>query len=84
MVTSEMIYIFSSFIIKSSVYAVFCFVSLRDRIFILFLLMNIYFSKENSRSLSESNGHPLRDTCAAPERERSHFFVLGYRQAKTS
>ena len=39
MVTSEMLYIFSSFIIKSSMHAVFCFVSLRDRIFILFLLM---------------------------------------------
>jgi hypothetical protein len=39
MVTSEMPYIFSSCIIKSSIYAVFCFVSLRDRIFILFLLM---------------------------------------------
>jgi hypothetical protein len=37
--TSKMLDIFSSFIIKSSIYAVFCFVSLRDRIFILFLLM---------------------------------------------
>ena len=39
MVTSEMLDIFSSFIIKSSIYAVFCFVSLRDIIFILFLPM---------------------------------------------
>jgi hypothetical protein len=44
MVTSEMLYIFSSFIIKSSMHAVFCFVSLRDRIFILFMLMTLYLS----------------------------------------
>ena len=40
MFASDILYIFFSFIIKSSIYAVFRFVSLRDRIFILFLLMS--------------------------------------------
>ena len=39
MFINDIFYIFFSFIIKSSIYAVFRFVSLRDRIFILFLLM---------------------------------------------
>jgi hypothetical protein len=65
MFTSDNFYIYFSFIIKSSIYAVFRFVSLRDRIFILVLLMiwpEYVFLKKNSRSLSESIGHPLRDT----------------------
>ena len=60
----------------------FCFV---DRIFILFLLMTwseYLFLNKTSRSLSESNGHPLRDTQADPEEDRPHF-VLDYRLVKT-
>ena len=74
--TSDIFYIFFSFIIKSSIYAVFRFVSLRDRIFIIVLLMiwpEYLFLKKPSRSLSESNGHPLRDTQAYPEGDRSPF-----------
>ena len=37
MFTSDIFYIFFSFIIKSSIYAIFHFDSLRDRIFILFV-----------------------------------------------
>jgi hypothetical protein len=42
MFTSDIFLYICSFIIKSSIYAVFHFVSLRDKIFIVFLLMNIY------------------------------------------
>jgi hypothetical protein len=52
--------------LSSRLYAVFRFVSLRDRIFILFLLMTwpeyLFLKKKPSRSLSELNGHPIRDT----------------------
>jgi hypothetical protein len=39
MLTRDILYIYFKFIIKSSAYAIFRFVSLRDIIFILFLLM---------------------------------------------
>ena len=49
MFTSDIFHIFFSFIIKSSIYAVFRFVSLHDSKFILFLLMTWpeYLSKKN-------------------------------------
>ena len=85
MFTSNILYIFFH-LLSSRLYAVFRFVSLHDRIFILFLLMTWpeYLFKKNktSRSLSESNGHPIRDTQADPEGDTPPFFVLGYRLVK--
>jgi len=51
-------------------------------------LARIFISKKNdnnktSKSLSESSGHPIRDTWADPEGDRAPFFVLGYRLVKT-
>ena len=80
MFRSDIFNIFFSFIIRSSIYAVFRFVSLRD-IFILFLLMTwpeYLFLKPTSRSLPESIGYPLRDTYADQE-GTGPLFVLGYR-----
>jgi hypothetical protein len=43
MFTRDILYIYFFHLLSSRLYAVFRFFSLRDRIFILFLLMNIYF-----------------------------------------
>jgi hypothetical protein len=83
MVTSEMLYIFSSCIIKSSIYAVFCFVSLRDRIFILFLLITwpeyLFLKSKFQIPLRIKWPSPKRHICGPREGEVP-FFVLGYRQ----
>jgi hypothetical protein len=85
MVTSEMLYIFSSCIIKSSIYAVFCFVSLRDRIFILFLLITwpeyLFLKSKFQIPLRIKWPSPKRHICGPREGEVP-FFVLGYRQVK--
>ena len=87
MVTSEMLYIFSSFIIKSSINAVFCFVSLRDRIFILFLLMTwpeyLFLKRKFQIPLRIKWPSPKRHIYG-PREVEVPFFVLGDRQVKTS
>ena len=85
MVTSEMPYIFSSCIIKSSIYAVFCFVWLRDRIFILCLLITwpeyLFLKSKFQILLRIKWPSPKRHICCPREGEVP-FCVLGYRQAK--
>jgi hypothetical protein len=87
MVTSEMLYIFSTFIIKSSIHAVFSFVSLRDRIFILFLLVTwpeyLFLKRKFQIPLRIKWPSPKRHICGHREGEVP-FFVLGYRQVNTS
>ena len=86
MVTSEMLYIFSSFIIKSSMHTVFCFVSLRDRIFNLFLLMTwpeyLFLKRKFQIPLRIKWPSPKRHICGPSEGEVP-FFVLCYRQVNT-
>jgi hypothetical protein len=87
MFTSDILYIYIfSFIIKSSICCIsFCFVAWQDIYFIFAHdLAKIFISKEkiSFRSLSESNGHPIRDTRADPE-GTCPLFVLGYRLVKT-
>ena len=83
MVTSDFFYIFCSFIIKSSKYAVFRFVSQHDRIFILFLLM----TWSEYLFLKKKFQIPLRIKCPSPKRHidgpregQVPFFLLGYRR----
>jgi hypothetical protein len=87
MFTSDIFYIFFSFIIKSSIYAIFHFDSLRDRIFILFLLMTwpeYLFLKKTSRS------DPYQNQMAIPAKRyigrsrggQAPLFVLDYRLVK--
>ena len=87
MFTSEILKIYFSFIIKSSIYAVFCFMSLRDRIFILFLLMTwpAYLFPKKPKNFQI----PLRIKWSSPKRyigrppDPLPLFELGYRLAKT-
>ena len=80
-----MLYIFSSFIIKSSINAVFCFVSLRDRIFILFLLMTwpeyLFLKRKFQIPLRIKWPSPKRHIYG-PREVEVPFFVLGDRQVK--
>ena len=73
MAMSEMFYIFSSFIIKSSKYAVFCFVALHDRIFILFLLMTwpeyLFLKRKFQIPLRIKRPSPKRHICGPREGE---------------
>ena len=79
MFTSNILYIFFH-LLSSRLYAVFRFVARQD-IYFIFALMTwpeYLFLKKNdnnktSKSLSESSGHPIRDTWADPEGDRPPF-----------
>ena len=78
MLTSDILYIYFSFIIKSSIYAVFrfFFVAWRDIYFIFAHdLARICISKKYCRSLSEANGHPHKRYRDGSRGGRSPFLV---------
>jgi hypothetical protein len=76
MVTSEMLYIFSSFIIKSSMHDVFCFASLRDRIFIF----NNWRQTTMNDNVHVSQMQIQTFPSSGPFYFRNHLFVLKYQK----
>ena len=82
MFTNDTFYIFVSFIINSSIYAVFRFASLRDMIFILFSLMTwpkYLFLKRTLPDLLRIKWPSPKRYIGGSRGGQTPFFVLDYR-----